>query len=93
MRQYPHLSSVFYGFSTFFLLQTVMGGPEMKGPLFQSVEAQPHNGDTQKSQALSASQVISFFFVRNFSVVGTIVFPDFRLLGDLALEDVFKDIK
>lgn len=76
MRQYSHLPSVFYGFSIFFLLQTVMGGPEIKVPLFQSAEAQPHNGDTQKSQTLSASQVISLF-ISNFSVVGTIVFPNF----------------
>lgn len=69
-----------------------MGGPEIKVPLFQSAEAQPHNGDTQKSQALSASQVISFF-TSNLSVVGTRIFPDFRLLSYLALEDVFKDLK
>lgn len=69
-----------------------MGGPEIKVPLFQSAEAQPHNGDTQKSQALPASQVVSLF-ISNFSVVGTRVFPNFRLLGYLALEDIFKGIK
>lgn len=41
------------------LLQTVMGGPEIKVPLFQGTEAQPHNGDIPKSQALAAGQAFS----------------------------------
>lgn len=64
------------------------GGPEIKVPLFQGTEAQPQNGDIQKSWALAASQV---FFISSLSSVGARVFPYFRLLVCLALENVFKD--
>lgn len=74
----------------FLPLQTVMGRPEIKVPLFQSTEAQPHNGDIQKSQALLSSQI---FFISNLGIVGARAFLSFRLSGDLAFEDIFKDIK
>lgn len=59
-------------------------------PLFQSTEAQPHNDDIQKSQALLASQT---FFISNHGIVGARAFPYFRCLVYLALKDVLQDIK